>query len=125
MSYQNIVVETKGRVGIIRLNRPQALNALNKALIDELSRNFGVLKQKADPAPYFMGYAITETEGDEIQASRGSLDGQQHVHQRLLDVTVRAGDPNWVAATAWIATPAAALAGFQAGIGLLAFAGRS
>ena len=37
MSYQNIVVETKGRVGIIRLNRPQALNALNKALIEELT----------------------------------------------------------------------------------------
>lgn len=36
MSYQNIVVETKGRVGIIRLNRPQALNALNKALMTEL-----------------------------------------------------------------------------------------
>ena len=38
MTYQNIVVETKGRVGIIRLNRPQALNALNKALIDELTK---------------------------------------------------------------------------------------
>jgi enoyl-CoA hydratase len=38
MSYQNIVVETKGRVGIIRLNRPQALNALNLALKDELSQ---------------------------------------------------------------------------------------
>ena len=38
MTYQNIIVETKGRVGIIRLNRPQALNALNKALIDELTR---------------------------------------------------------------------------------------
>ncbi|HEY6862247.1 MAG TPA: enoyl-CoA hydratase [Pseudolabrys sp.] len=37
MTYQNIVVETKGRVGIIRLNRPQALNALNKALIFELT----------------------------------------------------------------------------------------
>ena len=36
MTYQNIVVETKGRVGIIRLNRPQALNALNRALIAEL-----------------------------------------------------------------------------------------
>ena len=36
MSYQNILVETKGRVGIIRLNRPQALNALNKALMIEL-----------------------------------------------------------------------------------------
>ena len=34
--YQNIIVETKGRVGIIRLNRPQALNALNRALIAEL-----------------------------------------------------------------------------------------
>ena len=32
----NIIVETKGRVGIIRLNRPQVLNALNKALVAEL-----------------------------------------------------------------------------------------
>lgn len=37
MNYQNIIVETRGRVGIIRLNRPQALNALNKALIAELT----------------------------------------------------------------------------------------
>ncbi len=36
MSYQNIVVESKGRVGIIRLNRPQALNALNRELMSEL-----------------------------------------------------------------------------------------
>jgi len=34
---EHILVETKGRVGIIRLNRPQALNALNSALIGELS----------------------------------------------------------------------------------------
>lgn len=38
MSYENIVVETKGRVGIIRLNRPQALNALSSALIVELGQ---------------------------------------------------------------------------------------
>jgi enoyl-CoA hydratase len=31
-----IIVETKGRVGIIRFNRPQALNALNAVLVDEL-----------------------------------------------------------------------------------------
>ncbi len=37
MSYQNIVVESKGRVGIIRLNRPQQLNALNRALLTELT----------------------------------------------------------------------------------------
>ena len=38
MSYQNILVETKGRVGIIRLDRPQALNALNSALMSELAQ---------------------------------------------------------------------------------------
>jgi enoyl-CoA hydratase len=37
MSYENILVETRGRVGIIRLNRPQALNALNAALMRELA----------------------------------------------------------------------------------------
>src|SRR5471032_2993713 len=36
MTYQNIIVDTHGRVGVIRLNRPQALNALNRALITEL-----------------------------------------------------------------------------------------
>src|ERR1700693_946854 len=34
--YQNIIVETHGRVGLIRLNRPTALNALCDALMDEL-----------------------------------------------------------------------------------------
>ena len=36
MAYENIIVETKGKVGIIRLNRPNALNALNAALKTEL-----------------------------------------------------------------------------------------
>ena len=38
MPYANILVETHGRVGFVRLNRPQALNALNAALIDELNQ---------------------------------------------------------------------------------------
>jgi enoyl-CoA hydratase len=38
MAYENIIVESKGRVGVITLNRPQALNALNRALIGELSQ---------------------------------------------------------------------------------------
>jgi enoyl-CoA hydratase len=37
MAYENIIVETQGRVGVIRLNRPQALNALNRALVEELT----------------------------------------------------------------------------------------
>ncbi len=38
MTYQNLIVETKGRVGVITLNRPQALNALNRALVMELTQ---------------------------------------------------------------------------------------
>ena len=36
MTYENIVVETRGRVGFITLNRPKQLNALNDALMNEL-----------------------------------------------------------------------------------------
>jgi enoyl-CoA hydratase len=37
MSQQHIIVETRGRVGVIRLNRPQALNALNSEMIGEIA----------------------------------------------------------------------------------------
>ena len=36
MAYENIIVETKGRVGLVTLNRPKALNALSSKLIAEL-----------------------------------------------------------------------------------------
>jgi len=38
MAYENIIVETRGHVGLVTLNRPKALNALNAALITELNR---------------------------------------------------------------------------------------
>jgi enoyl-CoA hydratase/carnithine racemase len=36
-TYANILTSTSGRVGVITLNRPKALNALNSALIAELN----------------------------------------------------------------------------------------
>ena len=36
MSYETILTSTDGRVGVITLNRPKALNALNDQLMDEL-----------------------------------------------------------------------------------------
>ena len=36
MPYENLLVETRGRVGLVRLDRPKALNALNDALMNEL-----------------------------------------------------------------------------------------
>jgi enoyl-CoA hydratase len=38
MTYTNIIVETRGEVGFITLNRPAALNALNAALVSEMTR---------------------------------------------------------------------------------------
>jgi len=38
MAYETIIVETRGKVGLIRLNRPAALNALNRALMRELTQ---------------------------------------------------------------------------------------
>ena len=38
MTYENILVETRGKVGLITLNRPKAMNALNDALIDEVGK---------------------------------------------------------------------------------------
>ena len=37
-TYEVILVETRGRVGLITLNRPQALNALNAAIVGEINR---------------------------------------------------------------------------------------
>jgi enoyl-CoA hydratase len=37
MAYQTILVERDGRVGIITLNRPQALNALNSQVMNEVT----------------------------------------------------------------------------------------
>jgi len=38
MSYANIIVEKKGNIGIIKINRPNNLNALNKDTIMELTK---------------------------------------------------------------------------------------
>jgi TldD protein len=70
-----------------------AQSPLVKILSDELERNFTVLKQKADPAAYFLGYEVTDMEEDAILASRGSINGQNHRRDRILDTTVRTGSP--------------------------------
>ena len=41
MSYDNINVEVRGKVGLITLNRPKQLNALNDDLMDELGQALG------------------------------------------------------------------------------------
>ncbi|HEY5818828.1 MAG TPA: enoyl-CoA hydratase [Mesorhizobium sp.] len=37
MAFETIIVDTRGKVGLITLNRPKALNALNRQVLDELT----------------------------------------------------------------------------------------
>jgi enoyl-CoA hydratase/carnithine racemase len=48
MAYENIIVETRDQVGLITLNRPKAMNALNSDLMRELGE--ALAKFDADPA---------------------------------------------------------------------------
>jgi len=48
MQYEDLIVETRGKVALIRLNRPKALNALNDRMMDELGQALALYD--ADPA---------------------------------------------------------------------------
>jgi enoyl-CoA hydratase len=48
MTYENILVETRGKVGLITLNRPKQMNALNDVLVNELTRALDDLEADVD-----------------------------------------------------------------------------
>ena len=48
MTYESILLETHGRVGLITLNRPQALNALNAQLVSEVNQALDALEADAN-----------------------------------------------------------------------------
>ena len=62
-------------------------------LSEELQRNFTVLKQKADPPPYFLSYEVTEQEFHIAGATLGALNSSGDSRSRFLDVSVRVGSP--------------------------------
>src|SRR6267143_1164146 len=69
-----------------------ATSPILQALEQEMNRAFGVLKQKGDPAPYFISYSVREDISINIEASHGALRSSDRDHSRLLDVDVRVGD---------------------------------
>lgn len=62
-------------------------------LSDELQRNFTILKQKADPPPYYMDYTVTDDETQSLSATLGAIDSRNKEHLRYLDITLRVGTP--------------------------------
>ena len=70
-----------------------AQSPLSRILSGELDRNFGVLKEKGDPAPYFMGYSVSYAESAAISASDGAISSDSHNRSRLLDNSGPIRDP--------------------------------
>ena len=58
----------------------------------ELQRNYQALKQKAEPAPYFMAYEVSDIDSHEVGATLGVLNSTSNDRNRYLDITVRVGD---------------------------------
>ncbi|GIU72972.1 MAG: hypothetical protein KatS3mg004_0059 [Bryobacteraceae bacterium] len=66
---------------------------LVRILAAELDRNFAVLREKADPPPYFIAYRVTESDSGVVSASLGAIVQQNQNRRRQLDVSVRVGSP--------------------------------
>lgn len=62
-------------------------------LSEELDRNFKVLKEKADPPPYFISYAVTEQDFGVVSGSFGAITSNNRSRASNLDVSVRVGTP--------------------------------
>ena len=62
-------------------------------LSQELNRNFAALKQKAEPAAYFLSYEVTEQEFRGLSATLGTLEYSNNNKNRVLDTSVRVGSP--------------------------------
>jgi enoyl-CoA hydratase len=109
MSYHTIIVERRGRVGFIQLNRPQALNALNSPLFAEL------------------GYAVDEFELDDNigcmliagseKAFAAGADIKEMVSQSFSDVTMHEFTANWHRVARARKPVVAAVAGYALGGG--------
>ncbi len=66
-------------------------SSLVPILEQELKRNFEALQEKADPAPYYIAYAVTEVQTESLSAEAGSLEHHSNTRVRRLDVSVRVG----------------------------------
>ncbi len=109
MPYDNILVETRGRVGIIRLNRPQALNALNSALNAELAQAIGAFDADA-------GIGCMLLTGSEKAFAAGA-DIKEMADKSAVDVFMGDFTGAWHAAAKARKPVIAAVAGFALGGG--------
>ena len=80
---------------LVAFSVPVKSQDLLTILNEELKRNFETLKQKGDPPPYFISYAVTDEESESMTATLGALASRQRNQARVLDAGVRVGSPQF------------------------------
>jgi predicted Zn-dependent protease len=88
----SVLLKTALLAGCVSLGLAQT-PPLVATLAVELDRNFRLLKEKADPAPYYIAYEVTEQESASASATLGALTSTRTERGRRLDITVRVGTP--------------------------------
>ncbi len=94
MSYTNIVLEKEDKIAILTINRPEALNALNKETITELSEALGILENDTSvrviiltgsgKKAFVAGADIKEFKDyDEFQGEELARKGQQELFDKI------------------------------------------
>ncbi len=109
MNYENILVDKSDGVGLITLNRPKALNALNDPLIDELAEALEALE--ADD-----GIGAIVITGSEKAFAAGA-DIKQMQPRSYMDWYLKEQFASWEKAAACRKPTIAAVAGFALGGG--------
>jgi enoyl-CoA hydratase len=109
MAYENILVETRGAVGLIALNRPKALNALCDALIRELGQALDDFENDGKIG------AIVLTGGDKAFAAGADI--KEMMSRSYVDVYLSDFIKSWERVSACRKPVIAAVAGFALGGG--------
>ena len=67
-----LVIALSWALPLAAASAPSLLDILS----DELQRNFTILKEKADPPPYYMDYTVTDEESQSLAATLGTIDSR-------------------------------------------------
>ncbi|WP_313581948.1 enoyl-CoA hydratase-related protein [Chishuiella sp.] len=97
-SYENLIIEIENKIATVTLNRPQALNALNKSLLEDLSNFFDEAKSDetirviiltgAGEKSFVAGADIKEFSNfDGKQGEQLAAKGQENVFNKIENFT--------------------------------------
>lgn len=109
MAYETILVETQGKVGLVTLNRPKALNALNTTVLKEVIAALSVF----DEDPHIGAIVITGSE----RAFAAGADIKEMQPKSYIDAYMEDFFAGWEALTRIRKPIIAAVAGYALGGG--------